>query len=74
MNATTSAEVLMALDAAPAAPARGIIPALHEWIATWWLDPRERYLSAAHDHADLEFRLRAWDEREQRRITVPYLY
>jgi hypothetical protein len=43
-----------------------IIRAAREWIRDLVLDERERYLSAACDHADLERRMRVWDEQEQR--------
>ena len=45
-----------------------IIRNIRQWISHLSLDMRERYLSAAGDHDDLEKRMRAWDEQEERRL------
>jgi hypothetical protein len=53
------------------AEARGVVQALRQWIMKLSLDQRTRYLSGARDHADLEKRMRDWDER--RNHSFPYL-
>ena len=45
-----------------------IIRAVRQWISDLSLDERERYLSAAGNHDDLQKRMRVWDEQEQRRL------
>jgi hypothetical protein len=55
------------------AAARGIA-ALRAWFATWRLGARERYLGAADDHADLERRLRCWDQHEHCRAQTALLF
>ncbi len=50
---------------AAGATMRGLLPAARQWIDKLLLDRRERYLAAATDHADCEWRLRAWDAHEQ---------
>jgi hypothetical protein len=54
-----------------AAQAHRIAAALRGRFATSRLDARERYLSAATDHADLEQRSTTWDRHERSRITRP---
>lgn len=58
--------------ASPSQPAertaQRIIGAVRKQIIRLSLDERERYLAAAGDHDDLEKRMRAWDENEQRRL------
>jgi hypothetical protein len=51
----------------------GIALRLRRWLETRSLDDRARYLAAACDHADLERRIRLWDETERSPLRFPYL-
>jgi len=54
----------------PASPRRPLIlrctGAVRGWWRRLWMDDRDEYLSRATDCADLERRMRAWDEAERR--------
>ena len=43
--------------------------AVRRWLGGAGLDPRTRYLSSATDHADLERRMKCWDQHEERRLS-----
>ena len=76
MNATAMSRFELAAGAASvvrAAGARGL-SALCAWFAMLQLDARERYVSAARDHADFERRLRSWDQHERSRALTALLF
>jgi hypothetical protein len=46
---------------------RSASTALRHWWQRLWMDERTAYLSQATSHADLEYRLRAWNDADRRR-------
>jgi hypothetical protein len=53
-------------------PARGrLATALRRWWERLCMDERTAYLSMAEDLADLERRIRRWDEPDRHRIRFP---
>lgn len=47
--------------------------AFQRWWRRLWLDERTVYLSEATSHADLEHRIRAWEDDAQRRALLPFV-
>lgn len=49
-----------------------LLRALQRWWQRLWMDERTAYLSEATSHVDLEYRIRAWDDK-QRHLRLPFV-
>jgi hypothetical protein len=55
-----------AADRSVALAPSGLLKGVRDWLGRRSCDARDRYLSQAVDHVDLELRVRAWQDQELR--------